>query len=128
MALQFLEKRADGEYRLHTAKCKRCGSDRLWVDFERELQCLNCDPPQQVYRQKLEAQKLKRLANAAQVQKTLDEELEDHERETFIPRRSIILPQGPAQGTVRSRTDRFEAVREADTEVGGSKSNGEGGG
>jgi len=70
-------------------RCRRCGGNRLWVDFQRELQCWDCDPPGKVYKEKLEAQRLKKLAQAAQLEGMENEDREQEEREA--PRRTIIL-------------------------------------
>jgi hypothetical protein len=62
-----------------STRCRRCNGIRFWRDAFGELQCLDCDHPAKIFREKFEAQRLKKLAEQAQVDKYLDEEQEEKE-------------------------------------------------
>lgn len=79
--------RADGTVLHFQTKCKRCGGSVLWVDFQGELQCMNCDPPSVVYAQKLAAQKKKKMDQAVQLAAMEAEDAVAEDRKAFEKKR-----------------------------------------
>lgn len=68
---------SDGRVVAAETRCRVCLSSRLYLDFQREWQCFDCNPPQVNYRKKVEEQKLRHAVRKAQEEKLkeMDEEL-----------------------------------------------------
>lgn len=86
MTEQVIFNPSTGDVMVTGTRCRRCGGNRLYADFTRELQCLDCDPPQKVFLEKFQAQRLKKLVQQAQVDKYQEEEREDERRRVHSAR------------------------------------------
>lgn len=82
-----LEIGEDGVLRVVETRCRACGGRRLWKNaIDGEVHCVACEPPQQVIRQKIDQQIMKKLVQRAQMKQMEDEDEEDGERQLYTLR------------------------------------------
>lgn len=83
----MMQLRGDGTVIQTETRCRRCGGNRLWKDaIVGDAHCVQCEPPQQVIRQLIDAQILRKLAKRAQMRKMEDEDAEDELRQEYSAR------------------------------------------
>lgn len=77
----------NGDVVVQSTRCRTCLSDRIWeCEIDKQLYCMNCEPPGKVVPKLIQERMLAKRAREAQMQKLEDEMEDDNERLLFTQR------------------------------------------